>query len=378
MKHTIRAFLVVLLLLALSTGAWAYTDTQALTETELAAVEALSDMGIVGGYTDGSFRPDADITRAEFAKMLCLFAAQEELAEPEQAFSDVPPAVWYYGWVSRATRQGWMTGYPGAEFKPQNSITQQEVAAVLLRLSGVDTTDFNWPDDYIAAAEQAGLTAEISFNGPAASSRLLVCRMLYQLLPQQDEEQPAGQDEEQAAEQVADGFYLGVVESVSTDRSAGADLKLFEREQVLPLSVRRAPAVGSFIYYTVKDGKIDSLSVLLSVATGDIAPTTALTRVVVADGPYAWASRQTGEAVDTPPELSSVKPTVQYVSYRNLNVGPNSLDNRNYWLSDDTLIYEVSEGEVKPGSRDSVQLKQEVVLLADKNDVVIYLFCFMK
>lgn len=191
MKHTLRILLALLLMLALCVPALAFNDTGELSDSEQEALAALSGLGVIGGYPDGSFRPDATITRAEFAKMLGIFAGATELMAEENLFADVAPGSWYFGWVCRAAEQGWIRGYPGGEFRPQNSITQQEIAAVLVRLSGTNTTNFVWPGDYNTAAENAGILHDIAFAGAGEASRIIACQMFFNALTQkQEQEQP--------------------------------------------------------------------------------------------------------------------------------------------------------------------------------------------
>gem|GEM_PF-3275502 len=373
MKLTIRALLAMLLILACGATARAdYTDTQDLTAAELTAIAALSEKEIISGYPDGSFRPAAAISRAEFAKVLCLFAGQEELTEATVRFTDVPPQSWYQGWLNRAVEQGWLNGYPGGEYRPQNTITQQEISGVLVRLAGVDTGGFIWPDDHIDAARTAGIFTDIAFSGTAPASRLIACRMFYNLLTR-----PAAQEPADSLKELTDGLYIGVVEStISGDDGVHVRFWHHEGSLTFSASAKRLPAAGTFISYTVKEGRMESFSLLLDPKNKIISPTAALTRTAVPEGPYAWAFWRTGKAVTHPVECNSAMPTLIYHSYRNLTVGQ-ATENTNYWMSDEALIFEVSaDGGVKPGSRQGLELKQQVIVLADKNDEVIYLFYF--
>ncbi|MCL1906240.1 MAG: S-layer homology domain-containing protein [Clostridiales bacterium] len=192
MKRAVLFLLAVSFILVFSTAAMAdFTDTSALESVQQAALKELSLRGVVNGYPDGTFRPAATVTRAEFAKMICVFAGQQQLLTSSLAFSDVPPQAWYFGWVSRAAEQNLVNGYPGSIFRPQNTITQQEIATVLVRLSGASTAGFSWPDDYIEAAQNAGAFKDIVFVGAAEASRMITCQMLYNMLPKPDTgEQP--------------------------------------------------------------------------------------------------------------------------------------------------------------------------------------------
>ncbi len=87
--------------------------------------------GIVMGFDDGSFRPDAPVTRAQFAAIACRF---EKLTEGSKSFSDVPDSYWAAKYINFAATRGWVTGYADGTFKPENHITRAEVAAVTCRL----------------------------------------------------------------------------------------------------------------------------------------------------------------------------------------------------------------------------------------------------
>ena len=83
------------------------------------------------GYPDGTFRPDAPITRAEFATIACRF---EELTAGKATFSDVPDSYWGAKYINFAAARGWVTGYPDGTFGPQKNITRAEVVTITCRL----------------------------------------------------------------------------------------------------------------------------------------------------------------------------------------------------------------------------------------------------
>ena len=91
----------------------------------------MQQFGIVTGYEDGSFRPDAPVTRAEFAAIASRF---EKLTQGSASFTDVPDTHWAVRYINFAATRGWVTGYEDGTFKPENSITRAEVAAVTCRL----------------------------------------------------------------------------------------------------------------------------------------------------------------------------------------------------------------------------------------------------
>lgn len=91
----------------------------------------MQQFGIVTGYEDGSFRPDAPVTRAEFAAIASRF---EKLTQGSASFTDVPDTHWAVRYINFAATRGWVTGYEDGTFKPEHSITRVEVAAVTCRL----------------------------------------------------------------------------------------------------------------------------------------------------------------------------------------------------------------------------------------------------
>ena len=91
----------------------------------------MQQFGIITGYSDGSFRPDAPVTRAEFAAIASRF---EKLTQGGKSFADVPDTYWAARYINFAATRGWVTGYSDGTFKPENTITRAEVAAVTCRL----------------------------------------------------------------------------------------------------------------------------------------------------------------------------------------------------------------------------------------------------
>lgn len=98
------------------------------------AVNTLSSLGMLGGYPDGTFRPDAPITRAEFSAIALAFAYDP--ASASCSYTDVSANAWYYTYVAQATTYGWIDGYPDGSFRPNNSITRAEVAVIVNNMLG--------------------------------------------------------------------------------------------------------------------------------------------------------------------------------------------------------------------------------------------------
>lgn len=98
------------------------------------AVNALASLGILQGVGEGVFAPARPITRAEFAAIALRFTDARPAGQ--DVFSDVGPGDWFCGDVSSAAALGWINGYEDGSFRPWNSISRAEVAAVVNRMLG--------------------------------------------------------------------------------------------------------------------------------------------------------------------------------------------------------------------------------------------------
>ena len=96
-------------------------------------IEKYIEKGYVEVNTDGAFRPDEAITRAEFVKLANKFFLIPD-SEVENSFSDVSSTDWFYTDVIKASADGFIRGYADNTFKPNNLITRQETCMVLYRL----------------------------------------------------------------------------------------------------------------------------------------------------------------------------------------------------------------------------------------------------
>ena len=107
-----------------------YSDVAA-TSWYNTAVSTLSSMGIITGYPDGTFRPNAAITRAEFAAIAARFDHDGDKTAAK--FSDIA-SHWAKDEISIAYNNGWITGYPNSTFGPQRDITRAETMTLVNRV----------------------------------------------------------------------------------------------------------------------------------------------------------------------------------------------------------------------------------------------------
>ena len=96
------------------------------------AISTLSNMGILKGYKDGTFKPSAPVTRAEFAAIAARF--NDGAADEYATFSDVAKDYWASKEIAKATNLGWIKGYTDGTFRPEKEITRGEVMILVNRV----------------------------------------------------------------------------------------------------------------------------------------------------------------------------------------------------------------------------------------------------
>ena len=98
-----------------STSHWAFPSINYLTKNI-----------VLNGYLDGTFKPENNITRAEFAKII-VSATDTYDFTATSSFTDVSQDEWYYSYVSTAYKLGYITGYPDGSFHPDDNISRADI-----------------------------------------------------------------------------------------------------------------------------------------------------------------------------------------------------------------------------------------------------------
>ncbi|AHB87886.1 putative outer membrane protein with SLH domain [Thermosynechococcus sp. NK55a] len=110
-----------------------FTDTQGIWAQ--ACIDHLANRNIISGYPDGTFRPFAAVTRAEYAAMLGKAFPNAPVVRAPGTFNDVPSTFWAASAIQNATRTGFLSGYPGNVFQPNQNIPR--VQAIVALASGL-------------------------------------------------------------------------------------------------------------------------------------------------------------------------------------------------------------------------------------------------
>ena len=183
------AALVIVLAMALSTVSFAaYTDVAADASYN-EAVTVMSALGLLKGYEDGSFGPDKTITRAEFAAVVVRMLGMEDAAAGAATatnFTDVPASHWAAGYVKIANQKGIIAGYGDGTFGPDAEVTYEQAIKMLVCALGyepmfADVKDA-YPTSYMAQANTLGMTVGANGKIGDKATRAIVARLAYNAL----------------------------------------------------------------------------------------------------------------------------------------------------------------------------------------------------
>lgn len=163
-------------------------------------IDALSSRGLISGYQDGSFKPDAEVTRAQTANIVSrtfdLTADKEDIV-----FTDVSENFWARESIGEVVKGGFMTGFPDDTFKPGSPVTRAQALTTLVTGLNVETptnvqasldryTDANeipnWANEKVAAATAGNLVVNhpsiAELNPTEPTTRAELSAMIYQAL----------------------------------------------------------------------------------------------------------------------------------------------------------------------------------------------------
>ena len=171
----------------------AFSDQSKIKNTE--AVDMCTALNIIGGYPDGTFKPEGNITRAEVTKMICV--ALNGGKEPNvgtnatPTFSDVRTnanSAWAEGYIESCYAQGIVSGVGGGKFAPAGNVTATQMAKMLLVALGynADNEGFTgnaWATNVNVRASQKGLYEDLeNIDVNAALTRDNAAQMIWNAL----------------------------------------------------------------------------------------------------------------------------------------------------------------------------------------------------
>lgn len=166
-----------------------------------AAIEYLVKKGVLQGYSDGTFKPDQTVNRAELLK---IFIEGQNITPNETTYKNCFPDVksdWYAKYVCYAKEKGWVQGYSDGTFKPEQTVNKVEAIKMLIesykltKISGTASTELyadtdinEWYGKYILIAKEKALLEEtgIDFHPADGMKRASIAENLYRLLQIQE------------------------------------------------------------------------------------------------------------------------------------------------------------------------------------------------
>ena len=186
----VLALVMTMSLVTVSAGAKDFTDNSKINYEE--AVEVMSTLGVVGGYTDGTFKPQGTLTRGAAAKIICNLilgtTTANALTADAAPYKDVATTNVFAPYIAYCAKERIISGYADGTFRPANSLTGYAFMKMLLGALGLqaDKEGYTGPNWSISVAKRAlskdvaldnGLKGE--FNGAKAATREEAC--LYAL-----------------------------------------------------------------------------------------------------------------------------------------------------------------------------------------------------
>ena len=164
----------------------AFTD-QADIKVDSEVVDTLVSLGVVNGYTDGSFKPNDTVTRAEMAKMIYVLRTGNSDAsaynDDKTTFTDIN-GHWARGYVKYCQSLGIIAGQSATKFAPDQTVTAQEAAKMLLVTLGYNAekaglVGASWASKTNALADENGLLEDVNTSFTAACPRQYAAQLIY-------------------------------------------------------------------------------------------------------------------------------------------------------------------------------------------------------
>ncbi len=191
-KRIIALVLALAMVFAVSAAAVEFTDSAKIQEKYAEDVAALVERGVISGYPDGSFGPDKNITRAEFAKMAFVLVEGKdadiaEYAAKDCVFTDVKNnanVAWAKGYINYCFEKGIVSGVGDNKFNPQGNIKISEAVKMILVIMGCDAekngfTGANWAANVTAKAIDLGVFNGWSGNPAKVATREEVAKLMH-------------------------------------------------------------------------------------------------------------------------------------------------------------------------------------------------------
>jgi len=150
-----------------------------------AAVEELSELGVVNGYEDGTFRPENNVTRAEMSKLIVAALGLDPTSGTTK-FIDMGGSEWAIPYVGYAESLGIVNGYGGGKFGPKDNVTYDQAITMIVRALGYtdacEEMQGTWPANYVQKGNELGVLKDVNKTGADPANRGDIAIMLANVL----------------------------------------------------------------------------------------------------------------------------------------------------------------------------------------------------
>ena len=163
MKKVLSLILSIGMLLTCITG-FAYPDVEEGTYVS-EAVNILSQLDIVNGFTDGTFKPNDTITRAQMAKMVCEMLGYDNVTSSATIFTDVAKDHWASGYINTANKLDIINGYGDGTFGPEDTVTYEQAVKMVMCALGygpLAEQKGGYPSGYLAVGSTYDVTDNVN------------------------------------------------------------------------------------------------------------------------------------------------------------------------------------------------------------------------
>ena len=166
----------------------AFTDSADIKDANTEAVDTLVALGVINGYTDGSFKPNGTVTRTEMAKMIYIIRSggnsdASAYNDDKTSFTDIG-SHWARGYIKYCQSLGIIASKSNTKLCPNDKVTAQEAAKMLLVTLGYDATKAGltgagWASKTNALADENSLLEDVNTSFTAACPRQYAAQLIY-------------------------------------------------------------------------------------------------------------------------------------------------------------------------------------------------------
>ncbi len=249
MKITKKIFSVVITVMMIMSlmicgQAASFSDVEA-THKNYTAITTLADMGIINGYTDGTFKPDNAVTRAEMAKLISVLYGYDVNSVAKSPFTDVADDHWAVTFIATMKDVGIINGMGDGTFLPNNEVTYEQSLKMIVcalnwgEIAAQASTPEDWSLGYRQQALKLGITKGVVVDSNSSPApRGTIAQLLYNSL------------DAKRAEKVVDAN--GQVSFKPADKPISEEKSIFELNGLQIVSTPTQSIDGKFI----KDGYV--------------------------------------------------------------------------------------------------------------------------